>query len=119
MTEIIRASGEALTAGIQRHSIEGVHVPITVPAKTVADCFKYRSRVGLDVAMEALRECLRYRRASIDDIIRFARICRVENVMRPYVEPARRLQYCRQADGARVRAVVRSCDGAKASSMVI
>lgn len=86
MTKIIRASGEALTAGIQRHSVEGVHVPITVPAKTVADCFKYRSRVGLDVAMEALRECLRYRRASIDDIIRFSRICRVENVMRPYVE---------------------------------
>jgi predicted transcriptional regulator of viral defense system len=88
MTTIVRASGEALTAGIQRHSIEGVHVPITVPAKTVADCFKYRSRVGLDVAMEALRECLRYRRASIDDIMRFARICRVERVMRPYVESA-------------------------------
>jgi predicted transcriptional regulator of viral defense system len=86
MTRIIRASGEALTAGIQRHSIEGVHVPITVPAKTMADCFKYRSRVGLDVAMQALRECLRYRRASIDDIIRFSRICRVEKVMRPYVE---------------------------------
>ena len=86
MTEIVRASGEALTAGIQRHSIEGVHVPVTVPAKTVADCFKYRSRVGLDVAMEALRECLRYRRASIDDILHFARICRVENIMRPYVE---------------------------------
>jgi predicted transcriptional regulator of viral defense system len=86
MTQIIRASGEALTAGIQRHSVEGVHVPITVPAKTVADCFKYRSRVGLDVAMQALRECLRYRRASIDDIIRFSRICRVEKVMRPYVE---------------------------------
>lgn len=85
-TEIIRASGEALTAGIQRHSIEGVHVPVTAIAKTVADCFKYRNRVGLDVAMEALRDCLRYRRASVDDIMRFARICRVENVMRPYVE---------------------------------
>ena len=86
MTTIVRASGEALTAGIQRHSIEGVHVPITAPAKTVADCLKYRRRVGLEVAMEALREGLRHRRASIDDILRFARICRVENVMRPYVE---------------------------------
>ncbi len=86
MTEIVRASGESLTAGIQRHTIEGVHVPITVLAKTVADCFQYRSRVGLDVAMEAPRECLRYGRASSDDIMRFARICRVDRVMRPYVE---------------------------------
>lgn len=86
MTTIVRASGESLTAGIQRHSIEGVHVPVTAIAKTVADCFKYRNRVGLDVAMEALRDCLRYRRATVDDIMRFARICRVGNIMRPYVE---------------------------------
>ncbi|MGH7950237.1 MAG: type IV toxin-antitoxin system AbiEi family antitoxin domain-containing protein, partial [Candidatus Binataceae bacterium] len=71
---------------IRRHSIEGVHVPVTTEAKTVADCFKYRSRVGLNVAMEALRDCLRYGRATVDDIMRFARICRVENVMRPYIE---------------------------------
>ena len=56
MTEIVRASGESLTAGIQRHSIEGVHVPVTAIAKSVADCFKYRNRVSLDVAMEALRD---------------------------------------------------------------
>lgn len=86
MTQIVRASGHALTAGVQRHPIEGVYVPVTTIAKTVVDCFKYRSRVGLDVAMEALRDCLRWRRASVDEIFRYAKICRVENVMRPYVE---------------------------------
>jgi len=66
--------------------IERVSVPITVPAKTVADCFKYRNRVGLDVAMEALRDCLRHRRATVDELWRFASVCRVRNVMRPYLE---------------------------------
>lgn len=59
---------------------------LTIPAKTVADCFKYRSQVGLDVAIEALRDCLRSRRATVDDIWHFAAIDRVQNVMRPYIE---------------------------------
>ena len=84
--EIVRSRGEALTAGVARHVIERVSVPITVPAKTVADCFKYRNRVGLDVAMEALRDCLRHRRATVDELWRFASVCRVRNVMRPYLE---------------------------------
>jgi predicted transcriptional regulator of viral defense system len=84
--EIVRSRGEALTAGVARHVIERVSVPITVPAKTVADCFKYRNRVGLDVAMEALRDCLRDRRATVDELWRFASVCRVRNVMRPYLE---------------------------------
>ena len=83
---IIRATGEALTAGVERHTIEQVEVPITNPAKTVVDCFKYRSQVGLDVAIEALRDCLRSRRATVDDIWHFATIDRVQNVMRPYIE---------------------------------
>lgn len=83
---IMRATGEALTAGVERHVIEQVEVPITNPAKTVADCFKYRSQVGLDVAIEALRDCLRTRRATADDLWRFAAIDRVQNVMRPYME---------------------------------
>lgn len=83
---VIRATGEALTAGIERHTIEQVEVPITNPAKTVADCFKYRSQVGLDVAIEALRDCIRYRSATVDDLWRFAAIDRVQNVMRPYIE---------------------------------
>jgi predicted transcriptional regulator of viral defense system len=84
--EIVRSRGEALTAGVAHHVIERVSVPITVPAKTVADCFKYRNRVGLDVAMEALRDCLRHRRATVDELWRFASVCRVRNVMRPYLE---------------------------------
>jgi predicted transcriptional regulator of viral defense system len=81
-----RAAGDALTAGVETHVIEGVEVRVTCVAKTVADCFKYRSRIGLDVALEALRECLRERRASVADLLRYARVCRVERVMRPYVE---------------------------------
>ena len=68
------------------HSIEGVDVRITSPAKTVVDCFKYRNKIGLDVALEALREAWRERRITMDEIDRLARICRVERVMRPYVE---------------------------------
>ncbi len=81
-----RASGEAFTSGVERHPIDGAEVAIYGVAKTVADCFKYRNKVGLDVALEALRECLRERRATIDDLWKHARICRVERIMRPYLE---------------------------------
>jgi predicted transcriptional regulator of viral defense system len=83
---IVRFSGEALSAGVEEHRIEGVRVKIYSPAKTVADCFKYRNKIGLDVAVEALRDCLRKRRATIDEIWKYARICRVARVMRPYLE---------------------------------
>ena len=83
---LVRFSGEALTEGIERHCIEGVEVSVYCPAKTVADCFKYRNKIGLDVALEALRECRRERRCTVDDLWRFAKICRVANVMRPYLE---------------------------------
>jgi predicted transcriptional regulator of viral defense system len=86
--KVVRASGDALTAGIESHAIERVTVPITVPAKTVADCFKYRNRIGLDVAIEALKDCLRLRLATVDELWRYATICRVQNVMRPYIETA-------------------------------
>lgn len=84
--KIIRASGEALTAGIKHHLIDGVSVPITTPAKTVADCFKHRSKIGLDIALEALRDALRRKRATTDEIWRFAVADRVSTVMRPYLE---------------------------------
>lgn len=83
---VVRFTGRARTAGVEVHRIEGVEVRITGPAKTVVDCFKYRNKIGLDVALEALREAWRERRITMDDIDRFARICRVERVMRPYVE---------------------------------
>src|SRR6185437_6588406 len=81
---IVRATGESLTAGIQQHTIEGVPVSIYEPAKTIADCFKYRSKVGLDVAIDALRDGWRRKLYTADQLWRFARICRVQNVMRPY-----------------------------------
>ena len=67
-------------------TIEGVPVPIYNPAKTIADCFKHRRRVGLDVAVEALRDALRLRKATRADIWRYAEICRVRPIMRPYLE---------------------------------
>ena len=83
---IVRFSGPALTEGIEIHDIQGVPVRIYNPAKTVADCFKYRNKIGLDVALEALREGWRARRFNMDDLWRSAKVDRVTNVMRPYLE---------------------------------
>ena len=84
--EIVRFSGAGLVEGVDEYRLEGVSVRITNPARTVADCFKYRNKVGLDVAMEALRDCLRGRKAAVDELVRFARLDRVWHVMRPYLE---------------------------------
>ncbi|MCX8492764.1 MAG: type IV toxin-antitoxin system AbiEi family antitoxin domain-containing protein [Chthoniobacterales bacterium] len=83
---IVRFSGIAFEEGHQEHIIEGVPVQITSPAKTVADCFKYRNKIGIDVALEALRQVRRKRLCSLDELMHFARICRVANVMKPYLE---------------------------------
>jgi len=83
---IVRFSGRAFSSGIETHKIDGVRVRIYGPAKTVADCFKYRNKIGLDVAVEALRDSLRARRCTVDELWRFAKICRVASVMRPYLE---------------------------------
>ena len=83
---IIRAMGPALTAMVEEHGVEGIAVKIYSPAKTVADCFKHRSKVGLDVALEALRDTFRGRKATMDELWAAARVCRMENVMRPYLE---------------------------------
>lgn len=82
----VRFSGESLIDGIDIHSIDGVPVRIYTPAKTVADCFKYRNKIGLDVALEALNDCRRSRLCEGDALWLFAKICRVSNVMRPYLE---------------------------------
>jgi len=84
--QIVRAAGEAFATGIEEHQIEGVTVRVTCIAKTIADCFKYRNRVGLDVALEALKECLVEKRADRASLHHYARICRVEQIMRPYME---------------------------------
>jgi predicted transcriptional regulator of viral defense system len=79
-------SGRALTEGVERHRIEGIDVKIYSVAKTIADCFKYRKKIGIDIAIEALREARRERRCTTEEIMKFARICRVANVVRPYLE---------------------------------
>lgn len=83
---VSRFSGRALTAGVEIHKIEGVSVRIYAPAKTVVDCFKCRHKIGLDVAIEALRDGWQKKRFSMDELWKFARICRTANVMRPYLE---------------------------------
>jgi predicted transcriptional regulator of viral defense system len=83
---IVHFSGQALTFGIDEHEVEGVPVRIYSPAKTVADCFKFRSKIGLDVAIEALRDCLAERQASVDELWTAAKVCRMSEVMRPYLE---------------------------------
>ena len=88
---VVRFTGQALTSGIESHDIEshdieGQDVRIYGVAKTLADTFKYRNKVGLDVALEALREAWRERRFTFDELDHFSRICRVERVMRPYIE---------------------------------
>jgi predicted transcriptional regulator of viral defense system len=83
---VVRFSGRALAEGVESRTIEGVPVRLYGAAKTVADCFKYRNKIGLDVALEALREYRRTHRGGMDELWRFAGVCRVRNVMRPYLE---------------------------------
>jgi predicted transcriptional regulator of viral defense system len=84
--EIVRFTGVAFSFGVDNHEVDRVKVRIYNPAKTVADCFKFRNRVGLDVALEALRETWRSRKATMNELWEAAKICRVANVMRPYLE---------------------------------
>lgn len=82
----VRFSEAALTAGVVVLGIDGTKLHVTNVAKTVADCFKFRNKIGLDVALEALREVRRTKKATADELWRFAKIDRVANVMRPYLE---------------------------------
>lgn len=83
---IVRFSGLARTFGIETHQVEGVPVRVYSPAKTVADCFKYRYKLGLDVALEALRETWYTRKATLSELWEAARVCRVTSSIRPYLE---------------------------------
>lgn len=83
---VVRMSGSSLSHGIERIDIDGVTVPVFSVAKTVADCFKFRNKIGLDVALEALGEAWRAGKVSMDELSRNARINRVENIIRPYLE---------------------------------
>lgn len=84
--KIVRFSAQSLVGGIEEHSVEGVTTRITNPAKTVADCFKFRNKVGLDIAVEALKDAWRKRKVTMAELDRFAATNRVTHVMRPYLE---------------------------------
>ncbi len=83
---VVRMSGPALSEGIDQMLVDGVQVPVFNAAKTVADCFKYRNKIGLDVALEALRDGWAQRKLTMDALWHYATINRVANVMRPYLE---------------------------------
>ena len=83
---IVRFSGPMLTYGVQLRTALGVSFRITSPARTVVDCFRYRNKFGLDTALEALRDVLRQRLATVDEIMRAASVCRARTVLQPYME---------------------------------
>jgi predicted transcriptional regulator of viral defense system len=83
---MIQFSGDAYTEGIEVFKRDRVNLRVFGVAKTIADCFKHRNKIGLDVALEALRDARAKKKATAEDLWRFARICRVANVMRPYLE---------------------------------
>ncbi|MGB2247991.1 MAG: type IV toxin-antitoxin system AbiEi family antitoxin domain-containing protein [Alcanivorax sediminis] len=83
---IVRFSGKALSAGVEEIQIEGISIKITSIARTVVDCFRFRNKIGLDVALEALREAIDSRRVSMDELWRMASQLRATNTMRPYLE---------------------------------
>jgi predicted transcriptional regulator of viral defense system len=83
---VVRFSGPMLSYAVQTREIQGVPVRITSPARTVVDCFRYRNKFGLDVAIEALRDALVTRRAGVSEILRIAEVGRVRRVIQPYVE---------------------------------
>jgi predicted transcriptional regulator of viral defense system len=85
-TRVVRFSGAALRFGVEERRVDGELIRVYNPAKTVADCFKFRHKIGTDVALEALRECYRQKKASMNELWEAAKVCRVANVMRPYME---------------------------------
>lgn len=84
--KMVQFSGESYCEGIETHVRDQVSMRIYSAAKTVADCFKHRNKIGLDVALEALKDARAQGKASADDLWRYAKVCRVANVMRPYME---------------------------------
>ena len=86
---VLRFSGAMLTCGVVPDTAQGVPFRVTSPARTVVDCFRYRNKLGLDIALEALQDVLRSRSATVDEIMRVAEVCRIRTVIRPYLEAIR------------------------------
>ena len=83
---VVRFGGETLTEGVASHTMDGVEVKVTNVAKTIADCFKFRNKIGLDIALEALKEAVQSKRVTMDELWHYSQLCRVHKVMRPYLE---------------------------------
>lgn len=84
--KVYRFSKETLEAGVEIENIDGVDIKVFNPAKTIADCFKFRNQIGKDVAIEALKEGIRTQKATYQEILKYAELCKVKNVMQPYLE---------------------------------
>lgn len=84
--EVFRFSGDSFEEGIETYIYEDVLMRVYCPAKTVADCFKFRNRIGLDVALESLKSYLEQKKGTVSELLQYARICRVEKIITPYVE---------------------------------
>jgi predicted transcriptional regulator of viral defense system len=84
--KMVQFTSEAGSAGIETFERDQVQLRVYGVAKTIADCFKHRNKIGLDVALEALKEARSKKKATADELWHFAKICRVANVMRPYLE---------------------------------
>lgn len=84
--KVYRFAGEALREGVETHDLDGVGVKVFGPERTLADCFKFRNKIGLDTAIEALRLYRERGRVKVDDLMRYAAICRVTKIIRPYIE---------------------------------
>jgi predicted transcriptional regulator of viral defense system len=83
---VVRFSDKTLSSGVEEHSVMGVNIKVTSVAKTIADCLKFRNKIGLDVFLEALKESINEQRCSYDDIWHYAKVCRVSNIIKPYLE---------------------------------
>ena len=83
---VMKVSQAYFNLGIEEHKLQDASVRVYSPARTVVDCFKFRNKIGLDVAVEALKDTLAQSKATVDDIYVIARSCRMLNVMRPYLE---------------------------------
>ena len=84
--EVYRFTAESLTEGIEKHEIDGQTIQVYNPAKTIADCFKFRNKIGIEIALEALQRGLEEKNVEVKEILKYAKICRVENIIKPYME---------------------------------
>ncbi|MDZ7807705.1 MAG: hypothetical protein U5K71_11395 [Gracilimonas sp.] len=84
--KVYRFSEETINSGLQTQTIDGVEVKVFNPAKTIADCFKFRNQIGLDIAIGALKNGIKENKATYGDIVKYAKLCKVERVIKPYLE---------------------------------